>query len=339
MPASVPGLLAYHAAEKGQQRLGPMLYWRFLPRLIFAGSRMRFLSADQRGFILIVVLWVVVLLAIIAAAFTRSVQGFVREAAGSSRVAEAQAMADGGAELVAYAFSAGNARRRFAADGSPLRCRFSDRGTLQISVQDTSGRVNVNFAEPRLLAALFAGVGVSAEDAVRYGDRIADYRDGDDEPGSGGAEREDYLAAGLAHGPKNAALDSLLELNQVLGIDPAAASAVMPYVTLHSGSGKLNPSAISHQLTALINAGLQKLPLASQSSLFGDTLPAEFTTTTEAGTFALSIVALPDRGGAFEREAVLALPAPASRRPKFVTWSVGDRAAIAPGDGTSLPPC
>lgn len=300
---------------------------------------MRFLSADQRGFILIVVLWVVVLLAIIAAAFTRSVQGFVREAAGSSRVAEAQAMADGGAELVAYEFAAGRARRRFAADGSPLRCRFADRGTLQITVQDTSGRVNVNFAEPRLLAALFAGVGVSAEDAVRYGDRIADYRDGDDEPSTGGAERDQYLAAGLTHGPKNAAFDSLLELSQVLGIDPAAASAVMPYVTLHSGSGKLNPAAISPRLTAVINAGLQKLPLASQNSLFGDILPAEFITTDEAATFALSIVALPDRGGAFEREAILALPAPANPRPKFVSWSVGDRAAIPPADDAGLPPC
>ena len=199
--------------------------------------------------------------------------------------------------------------------------------------------MNVNFAEPRLLAALFAGVGVSGEDAVRYGDRIADYRDGDDEPGGGGAEREEYLAAGLAHGPKNAALDSLLELNRVLGIDPVAASAVMPYVTLHSGSGKLNPSVISQQLTALINAGLQKLPLASQSSLFSDTLPAEYMTTTEAGAFVLSIVALPDRGGAFEREAVLALTSPTSQRPKFVTWTIGDRAAMAPADGADLPPC
>lgn len=298
---------------------------------------------DQRGFVLVVVLWIIAILAIVAAAFSRSVQGYVREASSSARTADAQMMADAGANLVAYLFTANRGRpdlqRRFGVDGRIFACRFAELGTLQIAVQDAGGKVNVNLADPRLLAALMSGLGVPVEAAVRHADRIVDFRDPDDETNPSGAERQAYLDALAPRGPKNAPFESLLELHQVLGLDAATVATISPYLTLNSGSAKLDPAVTPAALTVILNKGLRLLPFAKGFSILEDRVPEEFSGTAQGRHYWVSITARPDAGGAFVREATIDLQSPDNPRPRFIGWDIGTDTGPSTDAVETPPPC
>ena len=84
---------------------------------------------------------------------------------------------------------------------------------------------------------------LAAEDAVTLSERIADFRDIDNLRRLHGAEDPEYLAAGLAAGAKDAAFDTVGELGQVLGMTPALAEAVTPFVTVYNGRSQFDPEA------------------------------------------------------------------------------------------------
>jgi Type II secretion system (T2SS), protein K len=74
-------------------------------------------------------------------------------------------------------------------------------------------------ASPDLLKWLLRGLGAALERAAALAAAIVDFRDEDDIRGVNGAESAAYLAAGLAHGPKNAPFETGSEVDQVLGMD------------------------------------------------------------------------------------------------------------------------
>ncbi len=174
------------------------------------------------GFALVVVLLAIGLLALIATTFMFAVRAHLRSSAAISAAARAEALADGGVNIaVLDAISVREDRtrtRRFPIDGATVACRAGDDARLQVSVQDEAGRVDLNSASEALLLALMRGIGLGEDDAARMVDRILDYRDRDGDRRPLGAERAEYEAAGLL-GPKNAPLDAVEELAQVVGAD------------------------------------------------------------------------------------------------------------------------
>ena len=61
-------------------------------------------------------------------------------------------------------------------DGVPFVCWMDD-ATITIHVQDEAGKVDINFGDERLVAALFEAVGVPAPEVRSYVDRLVDFRD------------------------------------------------------------------------------------------------------------------------------------------------------------------
>ena len=57
-----------------------------------------------------------------------------------------------------------------------------------------------------------------------------------------GAEIDEYEAAGLDYGPRNAPFELLGELQQVLGMNYALFEKVAPYLTIYSGLSMPNPA-------------------------------------------------------------------------------------------------
>jgi len=112
---------------------------------------------------------------------------------------------------------------------------------ITITVRDEASRIDLNFASVDLLAGIFRQVGVAAEDAAVYAARVVDWRDEDDKPGPGGAERNAYRALGRVDGPHNAPFIHVAELSLVLGIPQRVAAAVAPYVTVAGGHEQINP--------------------------------------------------------------------------------------------------
>jgi general secretion pathway protein K len=191
---------------------------------------------DQRGSVLLAVLFLAGLLGIFAAAASS-----VMNAAADSSRSFAEGIRGDAAMHSAIEYLV-------ARTGSGLKdavgTALVDVGPIKVilSVHDEAGRIDLNKAPPELIAGIFQQVGVSAETSRMYAARIVDWRDDDDDISpNGGAERGAYRAAGRVDGPRNGPFLSVAELTLVLGLPSRAAAAVAPYVTVASGRDKVNP--------------------------------------------------------------------------------------------------
>lgn len=106
---------------------------------------------------------------------------------------------------------------------------------VAIAVFNEKSRIDLNQADPQVLAALIEAVGVSEEDATRLADAIADWRDEDDLRLLNGAEDGDYEDAGRPLGAKDAPFSTVEELQQVLGMEPMLYLRLAPELTVDSG--------------------------------------------------------------------------------------------------------
>ena len=302
-------------------------------------------ASRDAGFILIVVIWVAALFALATVAFVRAAQTQVRGAATLSQSTRAELMADSGVTLVMLDLIETKAkpdrRARFAVDNSIVQCAAGGDDRLAIRVQDAAGRINLNLANERLLQAFFVGLGASRPVADQLADAMIDFRDGDNDRRVAGAEQPEYLAAGRAFGPKNAPLDSLEELHQILGLDSNMIEAMLPHVTLHSRIAGLDPRFTTPALTELLAQGAEQLSARQTTGLSDGRLPAEFFAASKQHTYVASVTARLVSGATYMREAVIELPAPRTRTPMLLTWKRGNHAPVGRiGEGdVQLPAC
>jgi type II secretory pathway component PulK len=109
-----------------------------------------------------------------------------------------------------------------------------------LRVRDTGAALNLNNAGEEVLRQFFAqGMAVDYAHADRLAQAILDWRDADEIPRLGGAEREQYLDAEAPMLPPNRDFAELDELRYVMGMTPDLYEAAKPYLTL-IGSGNVN---------------------------------------------------------------------------------------------------
>jgi type II secretory pathway component PulK len=236
---------------------------------------------NERGFILIAVLWLLVAIAAVgldAGLRGRSERLAVANAVDNTR---AQAAAYAGAEYARSRLTAamlaradelraqvqqqgrgnrgGNARtqsvQRLFRSADPMEDPWRDPAGLlmdeislgdsrfALQVRDTGAAVNLNEADEEMLRNFFGqGIGLDFTDADRIAQAILDWRDEDELPRVGGGEREQYIDEGLPVLPPNRPFASLDELRFVLGMTPQTFAAAAPHLTL-IGSGRINVNA------------------------------------------------------------------------------------------------
>jgi general secretion pathway protein K len=201
----------------------------------------------QEGVALVVVLWVIALMAVLAAGFARGTRTEATLAFHQLAAAQAQALGEGGVERAVLELLRPLGEREWRVDGTAYRVSLGD-GAVDVAIQDESGKVDVNTAADELLTNLFQALGMDADTSVALTDAIADWRDPDDERRLHGAEAADYRAAGLPYGPKNARFDSVDELREVLGMTQAFFQRLRPFVTVHSEQRWINPAVAPRQV-------------------------------------------------------------------------------------------
>lgn len=218
---------------------------------------------SAQGIALVLVLWVLTLLTVIALGMTqtqRTETALVDNQIGGARFrATADAAIaytilsfllpppDGGGLAVTESESSlpwipNGAPRAWVFDGQPVT----------IAVFNESSRINLNQADPQLLAALMGVLGVQEEDAVRLADAIGDWRDEDDLRLPNGAEDEDYEAAGRPLGAKDAPFATVEELQQVLGMDPLLYLRLAPELTVETEAASPDPQFASPTVIAAL---------------------------------------------------------------------------------------
>jgi general secretion pathway protein K len=190
----------------------------------------------QRGAALLLVMWLVLLLSGLVAAYAMSARIESLQGNGAARGVVAGEAARAGVELAVSRLLEQDPKQRWAADGRAYKLPFGN-AEVSVAILDEAAKIDLNAAAPTLLAGLFEELGEPRERAERLAGAIADWRDPDNlgQP-VGGAEDPAYASAGLAWGAKDAPFESVAELAQVLGMRPALVAAAAPHLTVYSGN-------------------------------------------------------------------------------------------------------
>ena len=289
----------------------------------------------QQGVALVLVLWVVTLLSVIAGNFAFSMRGEAQIARNLLSTAQAQALADGGIQRAWYELMKPPAEvNRWVGDGTAHDQRVEG-GLLQISIQDESGKINLNTAPEALLMGLFRSVGVEQEPAVALVDSVQDWRDADKLRRLHGAEEAEYMAAGKSYAPSNAPFETVDELQRVLGMTPELFRLVEPALTVYSKQPGIN-TAVAQRPALLaipgVNPEMVDQFLALRQNMAATQQPAPVFV--GAGGFASGAGGIPVfsvrsevkmlDGTVFVRQAIAQISRNPQRPVTLLAWGEGD---------------
>jgi general secretion pathway protein K len=116
----------------------------------------------------------------------------------------------------------------------------------QVTIVDLNGRIDLNNADEATLATFF-GSFVSGGEAERLAAALQDWRDRDGVPRPQGAEADAYVMAGSPFTPPNRPLRRLEEVTRIAGFTEEIANAIAPYVTVW-GDGRLNVNTATERV-------------------------------------------------------------------------------------------
>ncbi|MGV8803667.1 MAG: general secretion pathway protein GspK [Polaromonas sp.] len=300
----------------------------------------------EQGVALVLVLWVITLLTVIAGNFAFSMRSEARIAANLLQNAQAQAHADAGVQLAWFQLMkpAGSAGR-WEANGA-MHEFMHDGVAVKVSIQDESGKIDLNAAPEELLKGLFKSVGLDDPASTQLAAATLDWRT----PGSlkrlNGAKEDDYRAAGKNYAPPNAPFETIDELQRVLGMTPELYRKIAPALTIYSGQPAVNTSAAPLEVLLAIPginlAMVEQFMLRRQEAIAaGQPIPL----LAGAGAFASgsgglaaylvrSEVVIPG-GASFVRQ-VVGRPSPDPKNPVQVfAWGEGDVQTVALNNTTA----
>jgi general secretion pathway protein K len=205
----------------------------------------------QRGLALVVVLWVVALLALQVSLFNLSVRDTSSLASTELATLRGEALAMAGVEMAVARLIDRNPARHWSADGSAREFDFAGASITAI-IKDEAARIDINAADPELLASLLRQHARSSGSVQQWVDRILDWRHTDSDRRPQGAEAPDYYRAGLPYGPNNGPFLDPSELERVLGFPPEVAQALAEHLTVYGGDGKVNPRLASREVLMML---------------------------------------------------------------------------------------
>jgi general secretion pathway protein K len=215
------------------------------------------------GFILVAVLGVMTLLASLLGGTTVLVRAAFEGMQAKSDDLALDGLMQAGLDLAAYELY-GLKLAPAQIDGQEIRL---DSGTVTLSVSDEAGRIDLNGADPALLAAAYRAVGGRRLRPEEFAARVVAWRDRY-EPKDGQAASKGALTAASprpddgARAHRREGFRQVGELRWLPGVDPAEVEALAGLLTVNNPGGKVDvTSAPPPVLLAL--PGLQA-PLVQQ---------------------------------------------------------------------------
>jgi general secretion pathway protein K len=286
-------------------------------------SRMR----GDDGYVTLAVLLIVGLLAAIVSsllAVSRPALGLAR--IGGDEVA-AEALVQGGIATAGYLLFAAK-RESTRVNGMDLRLRTGD---IRLTVADEAGRIDLNSADPALLAGLYSAAGGTSLSSQAFAARVVDWRDEDGDVGVNGAEAGDYSGAELGYAPPNLPFHSVEELRFLLGLSARDYERVSPHLTVFSGSAKIDPLAASEAVVRAIPGSrtrdLQQILRARASGRDRSSLIAAMPTISEffrdqpSGVFRVGVEVKLTNGFSDAVETVIVAPQQGDTDYRVVAWT------------------
>ena len=285
----------------------------------------------DQGAALVLVLWGAVVMSIIAAAAAKQASTTAITVNATAELTRARALADGGVRAGWTAF----ADKRINDPGMMWGCHSGD-DLLFVRLRPETSRIDINLAEPELLAALFEAAGADRAAAERIAVAAAEYRSFGDAPSedSGVESGEEPVEIGqtppgtFMRGP----FQSIEELGYLPGMDTTLFRAIASDVTVDSKTTDIDTRYASR----LVRTAMEKvgLPVAPEGD--ADDEQASF----EGSLMDVRAIGVTASGVVFVREATVEGPIDSHGAPRLVRLAQGrlGDAEILP-DGRGVPAC
>ena len=297
------------------------------------------MSRAQRGIALIIVLWITTLLMLIASSFIYAMRTDVNIVSNSLARARLEAAADAAVQRGIFEmFKPPQLPGRWTTDGVAQMWSFQG-VSVDVSMTDESGKIDINTAADELLRGLFLAQGIKEDEAAAITDAILDWRDQDSLKRLRGAEEAEYLAAGYSYKPANAAFQSNEELRLVMGMTPELYDKVASLITIYSRQPGINASIAARGVLRALPGATDILVdqyIAQREQARAAKLPLpQFAPAVPRSSFANGIVIIRavasggagNEGSSFAREAVVMRLATPARPYTFLRWKEGAIAA------------
>jgi general secretion pathway protein K len=183
--------------------------------------------ANQRGIVLVVVLWLFIFLFVVALDFSASMR---EDAAAAQRYGEdvddyylaLAGITEGVYRLLWQPAQSGETEAAEVSEQADGLWSEGELGTglYRLRMVDEGGKVNLNRADEDILRRIFRNLGVEEERINILVDSILDWRDSDDLHRVNGAESDYYQALPYPYSAKNGAFDAVEDLLWVRGMSP-----------------------------------------------------------------------------------------------------------------------
>ena len=184
----------------------------------------------EQGFALVLVLWAVLLAAVLGGSLLLEARTSRTVAATGTEQLRDRLIADGAINRAIMALLDARDPLRLPLDGTAQSIMLFGKN-ISLRAESEAGKVNLNAAPPKLLAAMFEGQGVPPAEASALAARVVTWR-----TRSVGTARTDaivsYQEAGRSYGPRFAPFRSVGELRLVIGMTDALQSAIAPLSTI-----------------------------------------------------------------------------------------------------------
>ncbi|MFZ2005066.1 MAG: hypothetical protein WB697_24720 [Stellaceae bacterium] len=191
-------------------------------------------APNQAGFVLLIVLWMLILIAFIVGYVTSTGRSEAQVSSNIAANAEASAAADGGVYWGIFTLLDPRPDHRPATDGGVHETRIGG-SAVELRLYNENDWINPNLASPLLLEGLLRALNAPAESASNLAGEITQW------VGTARTLRPpdelaaEYKAAGLDYAPPEAPLQSLGELTRVRGITAQEFASMRPHLTLFGG--------------------------------------------------------------------------------------------------------
>jgi general secretion pathway protein K len=187
---------------------------------------------QSRGFALIVVLWVLVLIGFLVAQLTGAGRTELLIARNLYANAAAEAAVEGAIAEALFNLSDPQPDQRWPLDGSVHELRIGQ-SRVVLRLENEAARINPNFASPALLEGLLRVTGSDPETARQLSAGIAEWVGAAAAGGSPEAVAAEYRVAGLDYRPPRQPIERVDELALVLGMAPQVLAAIRPHLSVY----------------------------------------------------------------------------------------------------------
>lgn len=202
---------------------------------------------------MVLVLWILTLLSLMAGSFVLTMRRESGVTIALKHNAEAIAVSESALVLAEYMLQLPDQTQRWLVDGSIYQIIRRDISVTRIRIVSETGKIDINTANPNLLAAVIKTVTSDKFAEQKLLNSILDWRDEDDDPRMQGAEKKEYQDAGLSYLPTNKPFQSLEELQMVLGMNQAIFTQIQPWITIYSGQSDVNVQEALPDVLNIIN--------------------------------------------------------------------------------------